>query len=416
MSEIKEKLQDLEKGLESLGQAPVVVGKDTDTTAKSYDAAEGAALQRELRKRFKQMSTAEITEMLDIQAGRENGKQASSEVLNTLAVANPQIAKLLDASGGAALIRQDLEPMLYALFVKRFPLFERMRKEPANGLVHAYNQQTSYGDAVFQTELGTVTDDVNVYARQTTNVAVLATRRGISLKSQFAIQQGGAAGNHGLATELSGGVTAIAHKLQKQVLQGNASTSASAGASTELGAWDVNGFDGLRKLLGTAASAGNVITNKGTSSYTAAINETVAGILNNGGNPSAIVLSPTDYAAYTNELLSLVRFTGGENANPGLGLGSVATPAGALPLLAIPGDGVGSYAITSGGTTTNYRDMYVIDEDVWSMPFLGNDAITTLEIPVGVAGALTRLYIQFCMYGLANKAPQFNGKIRVTVA
>jgi hypothetical protein len=416
MSEIKEKLQDLEKGLESLGQAPVVVGKDTDTTAKSYDAAEGAALQRELRKRFKQMSSAEITEMLDIQASRENGKQASSEVLNTLAVANPQIAKLLDASGGAALIRQDLEPMLYALFVKRFPLFERMRKEPANGLVHAYNQQTSYGDAVFQTELGTVTDDVNVYARQTTNVAVLATRRGISLKSQFAIQQGGAAGNHGLATELSGGVTAIAHKLQKQVLQGNASTSASAGASTELGAWDVNGFDGLRKLLGTAASAGNVITNKGTSSYTAAINETVAGILNNGGNPSAIVLSPTDYAAYTNELLSLVRYPGAGSVDAGLGLGSVATPAGALPLLAIPGDGVGSYAITSGGTTTNYRDMYVIDEDVWSMPFLGNDAITTLEIPVGVAGALTRLYIQFCMYGLASKAPQFNGKIRVTVA
>jgi hypothetical protein len=50
------------------------------------------------------------------------------------------------------------------------------------------------------------------------------------------------------------------------------------------------------------------------------------------------------------------------------------------------------------------------------MPFLGNDAITTLEIPVGVAGALTRLYIQFCMYGLANKGPQFNGKVRVTVA
>jgi len=413
MSEIKEKLQDLEKGLEALSHTPAVIGKDTDSTVKTYDAAEGAALQRELRKRFKQMGTAEITEMLDIQASRENGKQASSEVLNTLAVANPQIAKLLDASGGAALIRQDLEPMLYALFVKRFPLFERLRKEPANGLVHAYNQQTSFGDAVFQTELGTVTDDVNVYARQTTNVAVLATRRGISLKSQFAIQQGGAAGNHGLATELSGGVTAIAKKLQKQILQGNAAaTSSGAGASTELGAWDANGFDGLRKLLGSAANAGNVITSKSSSSYTAAINDTVAGILNNGGNPSAIVLSPTDYAAYTNELLSLVRYPGAGNVDAGLGLGSVATPAGSLPLLAIPGDGIGSYTLSS----VNYRDMYVIDEDVWSMPYLGNDAITTLEIPVGVAGALTRLYIQFCMYGLANKGPQFNGKVRVTIA
>jgi len=413
MSEIKEKLQDLEKGLEALSHTPAVIGKDTDSTVKTYDAAEGAALQRELRKRFKQMGTAEITEMLDIQASRENGKQASSEVLNTLAVANPQIAKLLDASGGAALIRQDLEPMLYALFVKRFPLFERLRKEPANGLVHAYNQQTSFGDAVFQTELGTVTDDVNVYARQTTNVAVLATRRGISLKSQFAIQQGGAAGNHGLATELSGGVTAIAKKLQKQILQGNAAaTSSGAGASTELGAWDANGFDGLRKLLGTAANAGNVITSKGSSSYTAGINDNVSDNPKKGGEAPAIVLSPTDYAAYTNELLSLVRYPGAGNVDAGLGLGSVATPAGSLPLLAIPGDGIGSYTLSS----VNYRDMYVIDEDVWSMPYLGNDAITTLEIPVGVAGALTRLYIQFCMYGLANKGPQFNGKVRVTIA
>jgi hypothetical protein len=123
-------------------------------------------------------------------------------------------------------------------------------------------------------------------------------------------------------------------------------------------------------------------------------------------------LSPTDYAAYTNELLSLVRYPGAGNVDAGLGLGSVATPAGSLPLLAIPGDGIGSYTLSS----VNYRDMYVIDEDVWSMPYLGNDAITTLEIPVGVAGALTRLYIQFCMYGLANKGPQFNGKVRVTLA
>ena len=112
----------------------------------------------------------------------------------------------------------------------------------------------------------------------------------------------------------------------------------------------------------------------------------------------------------------MVRYPGAGSVDAGLGLGTVATPAGALPLLAVPGDGIGSYAITVSGTTTNYRDMYVIDEDAWAMPYLGNDAITTLEIPVGVAGALTRLYIQFCMYGLSNKAPQFNGKIRVTVA
>ena len=410
MSEIREKLEGLEKELEGLNEAPAnIVGKD-DAQADSFDSVSALVAQRELREKFVSMDSNDIKKMLDVQAAKQSGRQAGDDVLNRLAVANPNIAKVLDASGGAALIRQDLEPMLYALFVKRFPFFDRIRKEAANGLVHAYNQQTAYGDAAFMTESGTVTDDTNTYARQTTNVAVLATRRGITLKSQFAIQQGGA-GFDGLATELSGGVTAIAHKLQKTLFQGNASSSTGT-AGVELGAYDANGFDGLRKVLGTAAAAGNPITTKGTSTYTAAINDTVASILNNGGNPSAIILSPTDAAAYQNELTSLIRYPGaGEVGQAGLGFGSVVTPAGALPLLAVPGDSIGSYTVSSVAV----RDMYVVDEDTWSMPYLGSDSITTLEIPVGVAGALTRLYIMFVMYGLAAKAPQFNGKIRVAV-
>lgn len=47
---------------------------------------------------------------------------------------------ILDSTSGTTgnvLIRQDLEPTLYALFVKVFPAFERLAKGPANGLVHA---------------------------------------------------------------------------------------------------------------------------------------------------------------------------------------------------------------------------------------------------------------------------------------
>jgi len=238
MSEIREKLEGLEKELEGLNAAPAgVVGKD-DAQADSFDSVSALVAQRELREKFVSMDSNDVKKMLDVQAGKQSGRQASDDVLNRLAVANPNIAKVLDASGGAALIRQDLEPMLYALFVKRFPFFDRIRKEGANGLVHAYNQQTAYGDAAFMTEAGTVTDDTNTYARQTTNVAVLATRRGITLKSQFAITQGGA-GFDGLATELSGGVTAIAHKLQKTLFQGNASSSTGT-AGVELGAYDAN--------------------------------------------------------------------------------------------------------------------------------------------------------------------------------
>jgi hypothetical protein len=409
MSEINEKLQEVQKGLDALGTAPHLVGRVAD---ENIDVAEAYATQRELRKKFTKMNRSELGEMLDIQATRETGKQASSDVLNRLAVANPNIAKLLDASGGAALIRQDLEPILYALFVKKFPMFDRLRKEPANGLVHAFNQQSAYGDAVFQTETGTVTDDVNTYARQTTNVSVLATRRGITLKSQFAITQGGAPGQQGLSTELEGGVTAIANKLQKTLFQGNSTVTSGAGAATEFGAYDANGFDGLRKLLGATAAQAQ-IANKGTASYLSVINNNVADILSAGGNPSAIALNPTDYAGLVNEVTNLVRYNGASRSSEvaGLALGSVVTAAGELPLLAIPGTAIGTYTYSS----VAYRDMYVVDESVWSMPYLGSDSITTLEIPVGVNGSLSRLYIMYCMFGLANKAPQFNGKIRVSI-
>ena len=407
---LREKLQDVHKGLESLNDTAIV--SRTAGADDNLDVAEAYAVQRELRKKFGKMSTSELGEALDIQAGRETGKQASADILNRLATANPNISKLLDSSGGAALIRQDLEPILYSLFVKRFPMFDRLRKEPANGLVHAFNQQTAYGDAVFQTETGTVTDDSNTYARQTTNVAVLATRRGITLKQQFALTGGGSPFN-GLSAELAGGVTAIAQKLQKQVFQGNATVTSGAGATTELGAYDANGFDGLRKLLGATGSG--VIANKGTADYLATINSAVASVLNNGGNPSALVCSPTDYAGIVNELTSLVRYNApAADQAAGATFGQVVTAAGALPILAVAGDGIGSYTI-GGATTTNYRDMYIIDEDTWSLPYLGADSITTLEIPVGVNGALSKLYIMYVMFGLANKAPQFNAKVRVTV-
>jgi hypothetical protein len=405
---LREKLQDVHKGLESLNDTAIVTREGGD----NLDVAEAYAVQRELRKKFGKMNTSELGEALDIQAGRETGKQASADILNRLAAANPNITKLLDASGGAALIRQDLEPILYSLFVKRFPFFERIRKEPANGLVHAFNQQTAYGDAVFQTETGTVTDDAATYARQTTNVAVLATRRGITLKSQFALTQGGSPFN-GLSSELGSGVTSIANKLQKTLFQGNATVTTGAGAATELGAYDANGFDGLRKLLGTAAGTGEIVT-KGTSAYLESINGAVAAVLDNGGNPSAILCTPTDYAGLVNELTNLVRYNAGGEQAAGATFGQVVTAAGALPILAVAGDSIGSYTVTSP-TTANYRDMYVIDEDSWSMPYLGADSITTLEIPVGVNGALSRLYIMYVMFGLANKAPQFNAKIRVTV-
>ena len=97
MSDNREILGGFEQGLETLNES--VVTRDSGT-GKTFDAAEAYAIQKDLRKKFSKMNTSDLHEMLDIQAARQTGKQASSDVLNQLAVANPNIAKLLDSSGG----------------------------------------------------------------------------------------------------------------------------------------------------------------------------------------------------------------------------------------------------------------------------------------------------------------------------
>ena len=94
---------------------------------------------------------------------------------------NEMLLRAVDSAGAGPLIRQDLDPIVHALFVKRFPGWERFRKTPANGLVHAFNQQTAYGDAQFISELGTVVDDQNTYNRATAPIAVLARRVGVGV-------------------------------------------------------------------------------------------------------------------------------------------------------------------------------------------------------------------------------------------
>lgn len=413
---LNEKLADIQKALEALNDAaPVdvtpkgVIGKDGAAAQAAVDENEVRLAQMELRRKFVAMPRTELLDMLSIQAERRTGKQADASVLNFLASRNDMVQKALDTTGGTALIRQDLEPMLYALFVKRFPMWERIRKEPANGVVHAYNQITSYGGAVYQTETGTVTDDTSVYARQTSNIAVLATRRGVTLKEQFAVAQGGAPYNP-LGVELSNGVTAMVATIQNTIFQGNASDPTGT-ATTESGAYNQYAHDGLRKLLGTTGAGSPVIVEKGNSSYVAALNLAAATVMNNGGSPSAIVMSPLRYAAWTSELLATVRQSPGGAGAQGLNFGSVMTAAGELPILTVPGPFIGTYAISG----VNKEDIYILDEDTVSVPWLGSDSITTLEIPVGVNGSLNRLYIMFFLNGLAVKAPLFNAKVRVNI-
>jgi hypothetical protein len=41
------------------------------------------------------------------------------------------------------------------------------------------------------------------------------------------------------------------------------------------------------------------------------------------------------------------------------------------------------------------RDVYVLDESTVSMPYLGSEGPTVLDIPIGISGQLTHLFIIF---------------------
>jgi len=339
----------------------------------------------------------------------------------------PDVMKALDTAGATALIRQDLEPVLYEVFVRQFPAYDRMAKEPANGLLHAWNQITSYGDAKFMAELGTVSDDTSVYARKSTNVAILATRRGISLKSQFAVMAGGMNYNPE-AIELQGGLRSMAYRMQKTIFEGQAADSGGT-ADNELGLYDANAFTGLRSILDQSYShafdpstfVAETTSTYATGSFRNAIDAALLPVIQAGGSKPTIIWGhPADKIKFDEQQDQNVRLVGPNYVNIGVGATaqSINTIAGQIPFAVVPGTAISSYQFT--GTTTNgvasgaeVRDLYMLDESTITLPYLGSPGPTVLEIPIGISGQLTHLYIVFLMNGLAVKVLPWNNKVRV---
>lgn len=374
-------------------------------------------------------SVAQISELITRQAAKSDTGIPLDLWLNTAGFAaqnvfnqlgsqlDPDIAKALDTGAVTALIRQDLEPMLYEIFIRLFPAYDRMPKEPANGLLHAWNQITAYGDAKFMAELGTVTDDSSTFHRESTNVAILATRRGISLKSQFAVMAGGMNYNPE-AIEMQGGLRAMAHKMQKTIFEGQA-TVTSGTADTEDGLYDTNAFTGLRSILNTSSAvyfdpATNPTT---TGSFRRAVDAGLLPVTQSNGMTSVIWGHPQEKITFDEQQDPNVRLLAPNYVNIGVGAvaQSINTYAGPIPFAVVPGDSINSYHSTANGSSILVRDMYMLDEGSVSMPYLGSPGPTVLDIPIGISGQLTHLFIIFMMNGFSVKVLPWNNKLRVKV-
>jgi hypothetical protein len=300
------------------------------------------------------------------------------------------------------------------VFVRNFPMWDRINKKPANGLTHSWNQITDFGDATFMSELGTVTDDQNTYNRETTNVSVLARRVGVSFKSQFAVQQGGA-GYNLEQEELTGGLRAMAHKLQKTIFQGNAAVSGHA-ATDEYGAYDANAFTGLRQLL--IAKDVDIDISDATfadkDSITMGIDDAIVPIVNNGGMPSLVVGRADEHNVWSKQQLEIVRIQAPRvEFIPGVQVTGIMTSAGQLPFLMVPGDSIGHY--TNAANSKDSADIYVLDENSLALPYLGSDSIQVLDIPVGVGGQLVHYYILWVMVGLELATTLWSEKVRAQI-
>jgi hypothetical protein len=331
---------------------------------------------------------------------------------------------LLDSTSGTTgnvLIRQDLEPTLYALFVKVFPAFERFAKGPANGLVHAFNQIVSPDPNGFQStlisELGTVTATASVYQRQTAPIAVFGTMRGVSIKELAAVQAGGAPYDP-QKTEMANGMIKMAFDVQGTIFQGNASTSTGAGATTELGPYNSLGFDGLRPILGSQGIyAGNnaIQVDIGALNILESLQAAAAQSANNGGRPSLVVMSMNAKQAFDTEQQSNQRYMNDRREIlPGVRVNRMAWADGDLDILPVPGSSIGTYTRASDGATV--EDIYVIDERTLTLRWLYSENFTVLQIPTGVDGTLSNRFIIFGMWGMEMAAPLFNAKVRRVAA
>jgi hypothetical protein len=332
----------------------------------------------------------------------------------------PGTQKALDSVGASALIRQDLEPILYEVFFKLFPLVDAFETEPANGLVHAYDRMLSFGDADWIGELDTVTDDRGEYERAFTNVGILATRRGVSLKSQLATLASGS-GFNPERLELLAGMRAMSSRLQKTLLHGNWQDPAGT-ILNERGPYDDDSFDGLRHLTNSprAINVDPATSPDTTGSIRRALARAILPLVNAGQAGSLVIWgSPEDALTFdeqqeTKERIIITNDEG--DMTLGMHVTRVRTTAGIVPFYQVAGGYVGEYdPDTNYAAAATVRDLYVLNTDTISRPYLGSPGPTVIEIPMGVTGQLNHLFIIFMMTGFKMAVPTFNNKVRIKV-
>ena len=417
---VVERLDEIKAGLAGLSQPPTQSEQAQTEKHEDGGIVTGVARARavdieRVRASALQLPPAQLKAAIrdQLEFGSQEGAGIpfaawANESTNQKILADPVFAKFIDTVSGNVLIRQDLEPLIHAAFVRRFPAFARVDKIPANGLVHTYQRVDQRPAASYIAETAAVPDSQGVYTRATSNIAVIALRVGTSLKQTLSVAAGGMPWNTE-QQEISFGIESIAAQLQQTYLQGNA-TVVGGTLNTVDGLYDANSFDGLRRTVPAAN-----IRALGADTILEGMNQADALAVNNGGLTSVVILRVTDAVQFENELQPFRRFVDSEKVEVVPGLPNVTgvnlSGSGLVPVIKVPGADATVYTV---GGDAGISDAFLIDESVVAMPYLGSDTPTVIELPLGVTGALTKLYILVGMFGVATRVPNFISKLRIT--
>ena len=417
---VMDRLDEIKAGLAALSQPPAASATPPDETHEEGGTVRGVAKVRaleieQLRAQALRLPPAQLKAAIrdQLEYGSAQGagipfaawanKQTQQKI-----VEDETFRKFIDTVSGNVLIRQDLEPLIYAAFVRRFPAFARVDKVPANGLVHTFQRVDARPAATYIAETAAVPDSQSVYTRATSNIAVLALRVGTSLKQSLSVAAGGMPWNTE-QQEISFGIESIAAQLQQTYLQGNA-TVIGGTLNTVDGLFDANSFDGLRRSV----PAGNIRA-LGADTILEGLNQADVLAVNNGGLSTVVLMRVIDAVQFENELQPFRRFIESERVEVVPGLPSVVgvnlSGSGLVPVIKVPGADATVYTV---GADAGISDAFVLDENVVAMPYLGSDTPTVIELPLGVTGALTKLYILVGMFGVAVRVPNFISKLRIT--
>ncbi len=421
-TDVRERLDSLKDGLRKLAQ-PLSTAETQEGDEEHKDGGVITAAQRvrqldiiRLRNDACYLPKSELQAAIadQMEHGSEEGagipftQWASPETANLFL--NGPMRKFLDTVSGNVLIRQDLEPLIYAAFVRRFPAFARIPKIPANGLTHTFQRQDARPAVSYIAETAAVPDAQSTYTRGQSNIAVLAVRVGTSMKQQLSVTAGGMPWNTE-AQEIASGIESCAAQLQQTFLQGNATIP--AGAADDDGPYDALAFDGLRRTIPVANER-----DIGADTILEGFNQADVLVVNNGGLTSAILIHASDNVTFTNELQPFRRFTDSERVDVVPGLPRVAAVnlagSGQVPVIPVPGADWATYVNNDVGGGATGRDALLLDESVVAMPYLGSETPTVIELPLGVTGALTKLYILVSFFGLAVRVPTFNTKLFIS--